>query len=365
MERIKRASLTVARSATILGVSAAAFVAALCAPAKTAPVSYGKQIEPILKAHCYQCHGTESPAAGLNLETQAGILKGGKNGVLFTAGTSKGCLLMKRLTQTGAARMPMGFPALSAKDLKLVSTWIDQGAKFDKAVAKHWAYVAPVKAPLPVVKSKAWVKNPIDAFVLANLEKDGLRPSAPATKEVLLRRVCLDLTGLPPTAEQQKFLTDQRPDAYERLVDSLLDSPAYGERMATPWLDLARYADTNGYEKDLERRIWPYRDWVIHAFNEDMPYDRFTTEQIAGDLVPNADNSDMVATGFNRNTMLNEEGGVDQAEQRWLTLVDRVGTTGSVFLGRHPHVHPVPQPQVRSVQSRRVLQAHGVLPNVR
>jgi hypothetical protein len=197
----------------------------------------------------------------------------------------------------------------------------------------HWAYVAPVKVALPAVKNKAWAKNPIDAFVLANLEKDGLQPSKPASKEVLLRRVCLDLTGLPPTPEQQKFLTDTRPDAYERLVDSLLDSAAYGERMATPWLDLARYADTNGYEKDLERRIWPYRDWVIKAFNEDMPYDKFATEQIAGDLVPQADNSDLIATGFNRNTMLNQEGGVDKAEQRWLTLVDRVGTTGSVFLG--------------------------------
>jgi mono/diheme cytochrome c family protein len=333
MARRKLSFHTGFRSLALVGTSGCAFVVALCAPGKPAPVSYGKQIEPILKAHCYQCHGPESPSAGLQLDTQAGLLKGGRSGVLFVAGHGKTSLLVKRLTQSGAARMPMGFPALSDAQIKLVTTWIDQGAKFDRAVAKHWAYVAPLKSPLPEVKNKPWVKNPIDAFVLSNLEKNGLRPSPPASKEVLLRRVCLDLTGLPPTDEQRKFLTDPRPDAYDRLVDSLLSSPAYGERMATPWLDLARYADTNGYEKDLERRIWPYRDWVISAFNADMPYSQFATEQIAGDLLPEPTNEDLIATGFNRNTMLNQEGGVDEAEQRWLTLVDRVGTTGSVFLG--------------------------------
>ena len=322
------------RLLTLLGASAVPLVLALAAPGKTAPASYANDVAPILKAHCIQCHGADSVSADLRLDSPAGLLKGGRSGPLFVPGNAGQSLLLKRVSQAGPGRMPMGFPALSPAEIKFLSSWINEGAKFDSGVGKHWAYTAPVKSPLPKVKTPAWVANTIDAFVLGQLDKDHLKPSPAASKEILLRRVCLDLTGLPPTLEQQKsFLSDHLTDAYTRLVDSLLDSPAYGERMATPWLDLARYADTNGYEKDVERHVWPFRDWVIGAFNADMPYDKFTIEQLAGDLVPGAVQGDLIATGFNRNTMLNEEGGVDQAEQRWLTLVDRVGTTGSVFLG--------------------------------
>ncbi|HLK14732.1 MAG TPA: DUF1549 domain-containing protein, partial [Fimbriimonadaceae bacterium] len=321
------------RFTVLAAASAAPLLFALSAAGKPTPVVFGTGVAPIFKAHCIQCHGADIASGGLRLDSPAGIQRGGKSGALFAAGHADQSLLMKRLTQSGPARMPMGFPALTTSELAAISGWIKAGAKFDGG-GKHWAYVAPMKAALPKVANKAWVRNPIDAFVLAKLEAEHVKPSQEASKATLLRRVCLDLTGLPPTEEQQKeFFADRRTDAYERLVDLLLASSAYGERMATPWLDLARYADTNGYEKDLERHIWPYRDWVVNAFNADMPYDRFAIEQLAGDLLPNASRSDLIATGFNRNTMLNEEGGVDQAEQRWLTLVDRVGTTGSVFLG--------------------------------
>jgi hypothetical protein len=235
----------------------------------------------------------------------------------------------------GKPRMPIGFAPLSPQQTELIRAWIDQGADWPEGAGeKHWAYINPVRRALPKVKNAAWVRNPIDNFVLARLEKEGLQPSPQASREILIRRVSLDLIGLPPTVEEvDAFLADKSPDAYNKVVDRLLASPHYGERWARPWLDLARYADTNGYEKDDRRSIWPYRDWVINAFNKDMPYDQFTIEQIAGDLLPNATLDQKVATGFNRNTMLNEEGGVDQAEQRWLTNVDRVGTTASVWLG--------------------------------
>ena len=178
------------------------------------------------------------------------------------------------------------------------------------------------------------MRNPIDQFILARLEKEGLQPSHESSREALIRRVSLDLIGLPPTpAEIDAFLADSAPDAYERLVDRLLASPHYGERWARPWLDLARYADSNGYEKDALRTMWKYRDWVITALNDDMPFDRFTIEQIAGDMLPNATTDQLIASGFHRNTLLNQEGGIDVEEARWETLVDRVNTTSTVWLG--------------------------------
>jgi hypothetical protein len=210
---------------------------------------------------------------------------------------------------------------------------VDAGAPA-AASTKHWAYVAPIRPALPSVRSLSGCRNPIDLFVLARLEKAGLKPSAEADRATLIRRVSLDLTGLPPTLDEVKaFEHDQTPGAYERVVDRLLASPAYGERQARIWLDLARYADSNGYEKDAERSMWPYRDWVISAFNQNMPYDQFTIEQIAGDLLPNPTLAQRVATGFNCNVMLNEEGGVDQSEQRWLRLIDMVGTTAQTWMG--------------------------------
>ncbi len=230
--------------------------------------------------------------------------------------------------------MPMGFSPLTPVQIATMKQWIDEGAHVSaNGAGKHWAYIAP-EQHVPKVGPTAWIKNPIDSFVLAKLSSEHLTPSAPAPKATLLRRVYLDLTGLPPSVEDtNRFLADNRPNAYELVVDKLLDSPAYGEHQATPWLDLARYADSTGYEKDLNRTMWPYRDWVIKAFNQDMPFDEFTIEQLAGDLLPNASRDQLIATGFHRNTMFNTEGGVDKGEQRWLTLVDRVATTGSVWLG--------------------------------
>ncbi|HXE53760.1 MAG TPA: DUF1549 and DUF1553 domain-containing protein [Tepidisphaeraceae bacterium] len=198
----------------------------------------------------------------------------------------------------------------------------------------HWSYVRPQRSALPQVKDRSWCRNPIDYFVLARLEKEGLHPAPQADRTTLIRRLSLDLIGLPPTiAETDAFVNDPSSDAYERLVDRLLASPHFGERAALRWLDLARYADSNGYEKDRLRSMWPYRDWVIKAFNADMPFDEFTIKQIAGDLLPNATVEDKIATGFNRNTMLNEEGGVDPEEYRYYANVDRVNTTSTVWLG--------------------------------
>ncbi|HEY8458893.1 MAG TPA: DUF1549 domain-containing protein, partial [Blastocatellia bacterium] len=216
--------------------------------------------------------------------------------------------------------------------------WIDQGAAWpggerEKELPRHWAYVKPVRPPLPQTKNRSWARNPIDHFILARLEKEGLAPSPEAAKETLVRRLYLDLIGLPPSPKEvDQFLADASPDAYERLVDRLLASPHYGERWARPWLDLARYADSNGYERDTPRVMWRYRDWVINALNKDMPFDQFTIEQIAGDMLPGATIDQKIATGFHRNTMLNQEAGVDDEEARWETLVDRVNTTGTVWL---------------------------------
>ena len=190
------------------------------------------------------------------------------------------------------------------------------------------------RAALPIVHNKTWARNPIDNFVLARLEKANLTPAPEADRYTLIRRVSLDLIGIPPTPDEaDAFVRDSRPDAYERLIDRLLASPHYGERWARLWLDLARYADTNGYEKDRPRSMWPYRDWVIHALNADMPFDRFTVAQIAGDMLPNATDADRIATGFHRNTMLNEEGGADPLEYRFHAMTDRVATTGGTWLG--------------------------------
>ena len=192
----------------------------------------------------------------------------------------------------------------------------------------------PRQAPLPAVKQKDWPRNPIDHFILARLEAEGLKPSPPADRAALVRRLYLDLIGFPPTPEEaDAFVNDTAPDAYEKLVDRLLASPHYGERWARRWLDLARYADTNGYEKDRPRSIWPYRDWVIAALNADMPFDQFTVEQLAGDMLPGATLEQRIATGFHRNTMLNEEGGIDPLEFRFHAMTDRVATTGTTWLG--------------------------------
>ena len=288
----------------------------------------------VLHAHCSTCHSGANPPAKLDLSTPAGIAKGGVSGKLIVPGHSKDSLLIHRLMGLdGKEQMPMGFKPLGADSMDALTKWIDSGGKITKP-KEHWAFIVPSRPRLPVVSHPGWCRNEIDRFVLAGLDKEGLRPSPEARKETLIRRASLDLIGLPPTpAQVQEFLGDRSPNAYEKLVDRLLASPHYGERMARPWLDLARYADTNGYEADRSRSMWPYRDWVIKAFNENMSYREFTKDQIAGDMIPNPTTDDKIASGFNCNVMVNEEGGVDQGEQRWLRLCDMAATTAQTWLG--------------------------------
>ena len=312
-------------------------------PAASRVVDFEKDVRPILAKSCVRCHGEKAAKGGLVLDQKDDAFRGGDNGRAFVPGKSAESRLIRYVAGVEDTVMPpenAGKP-LTPEQVGILRAWIDQGAKWPDALSRrggpssnHWAFKPPVRPALPSAKDSPWVRNPIDAFVLARLEKEGLKPSPEADRATLLRRLSLDLIGLPPTiAEQDRFLADKSPDAYEKQVDRLLASPHYGERWARRWLDRARYADTNGYEKDRERSIWPYRDWVIDALNRDMPFDQFTIEQIAGDLLPNASTSQKVATGFHRNTMTNEEGGIDVEEFRFASVVDRVGTTGTVWLG--------------------------------
>src|SRR5215510_217952 len=309
-------------------------------------IDFKRQIEPIFARSCYQCHGAKKAMGQLRLDGKESALKGELSGAAIIPGDSKHSLLVKRILGEGnEARMPMGGAPLKPAEIARIRRWIDEGAGWTKddqsanrnpqsATKQHWAYVKPVRPAMPRVKSRPWVRNPIDAFILARLEKEGLTPSPEADKATLLRRVYLDVIGLPPGAKEvDEFLADTSPDAYEKVVDRLLASEHYGERWARPWLDLARYADSNGYEKDNLRVAWKYRDWVINAFNTDMRFDQFTIEQIAGDMLPNATVDQKIATGFHRNTMVNQEGGIDPEETRFETLIDRVSTTATVWLG--------------------------------
>ncbi len=329
-----------ARPATLLlGISATLpFVGAAFAPQSkpAAPPDFAREVLPILKAHCSSCHAAKSPMAGLVLTTPEGVLKGGVSGKAVVPGNSGKSLLVRRLLGLDdKPRMPMGFKPLPEAKIRLIRAWIDAGAKVKAGKPPvHWAYAAPVRPEPPRVEHSDWVRNPIDRFVLDRLKREGMMPSPEASRETLIRRLSLDLVGLPPTLEEiDAFLEDQSPDAYERAVDRLLASPHYGERQARVWLDLSRYADSDGYEKDLNRVAWKYRDWLIEAFNKNYPYDRFIVEQMAGDLLPNRTLDQWIATGFHRNSMLNLEGGVDQAEATFEVTIDRLGTTGSVFLG--------------------------------
>ncbi len=311
-------------------------------PSPNSSPAFATEIRPILAARCYQCHGPDIQQNGLRLDSLQAILAGSETGKVVVPGSSEKSRLMRRLLALDRPQMPYGGPQLPKDQLDLIRHWIDAGAPGPDSSAplahtapvKHWAYAAPVRPPLPAVKDDAWCRNPIDRFVLARLEQEGLAPSHEADRETLLRRVSLDLIGLPPTIpEIDSFLADKSPNAYEKQVDRLLASPHYGERWARPWLDLARYADTDGYEKDLRRTAWEYRDWVINALNQDMSFKEFTIEQIAGDMLPHPTDAQLIATGFNRNTLLNREGGIDPEEYHWYSLIDRVNTTASVWLG--------------------------------
>ena len=307
-------------------------------------VNYLKDIQPILEKNCYRCHGALVQMSGLRLDSRQGFLAGGTNGQIVTPGKAADSPLYRRVVGiTGLSRMPFGGQPLAPAQIELIRAWIDQGAEMPESAAtyaapepakKHWGFIAPVKPPIPQVSHKAWVRNPIDSFILARLEKEGLSPSPPADRVTLLRRLSLDLVGLPPTAaEVDAFLADKSPNAYEKQVDRLLNSPHYGERWGRIWLDAARYADSDGFEKDKQRRVWFYRDWVINALNRDLPYNQFIIDQIAGDLLPHATQDQIVATGFLRNSMINEEGGIDPEQFRMEAMFDRMDAIGKGILG--------------------------------
>ena len=290
---------------------------------QAAPLDFARDVRPILSQHCFKCHGPDDNArkAKLRLDLPAGLPKAKHDEVIRRIESDDDTEIMP----PPATKKP-----LAASQRAILKQWIKEGAVYQE----HWAFVAPKQPALPKVKQGDWPKSPIDYFVLAKLEAAGLKPSPEADKYTLVRRLYLDLIGIPPTpAEADAFVNDKSSDAYEKLVEKLLRSPHYGERWARRWLDLARYADTNGYEKDRPRTMWLYRDWVINAINDDMPFDRFTIEQLAGDLLPNATLEQRIATGFHRNTMLNEEGGADPLEFRWHAINDRVATTGTVWMG--------------------------------
>jgi mono/diheme cytochrome c family protein len=303
--------------------------------AQSSPVDFARDIRPILEANCFRCHGPERAMASLRLDQTTGLLH------VIKAGNSHDSRLLKRiLGEGGEERMPLASPPLSEASIALIRKWIDAGAATSetstpaRVETQHWAYKAPVRPPLPQTRNQQWARNEIDRFVLARLEKETLNPSSQADRATLLRRLSLDLIGLPPTiAEVDQFLHDQSPNAYEKQVDRLLASPHFGERWGRRWLDAARYADSDGYEKDKQREVWFYRDWVINALNADMPYDRFVIEQIAGDRLPNPTQDQMVATGFLRNSMINEEGGIDPEQFRMEAMFDRIDAIGKSVLG--------------------------------
>lgn len=305
-------------------------------------VDFEKDILPILSAHCHDCHGADLREAGLRLDRRSAALAGGDSGKSIVAGKSAESRLIHYVAGLNPNMvMPPDGDPLSPEQIGLLRAWIDQGAHWPDQLANeggrptHWSYQPIVRPELPQTKNADWVRTPIDVFVLARLEEAGIEPSPEADRYTLIRRLNLDLLGLPPTPEEvDAFVNDPSPNAYETLVDRLLRSPHFGERWGRHWLDKARYADSDGYEKDRPRPdAWRWRDWVIKAVNADMPFDQFTIEQLAGDLLPEADASQILATAFHRQTLTNTEGGVDQEEFRVEAVFDRVETTGTVWLG--------------------------------
>lgn len=304
-------------------------------PPETIP-QFTRDVRPILSRHCFKCHGPDSKTrkAGLRLDIADEAYRPRESGDPAVAPGDPGkSELIRKIFATDEAEImppPETKNRLTETQKQTLKQWILSGGKYEP----HWAFQAPKQVQLPEVNLQSWPRNSIDNFVLSRLEREGLQPSPSADAYTLIKRLYLDLIGILPMPEEIAALNlDATPESYERLVDHLLASPHYGERWARPWLDLARYADTNEYEKDRQRSIWPYRDWVINALNTDMPFDQFTIEQIAGDMLPGATRAQRIATGFHRNTMLNEEGGIDPLEFRFHAVTDRVSTTGKVWLG--------------------------------
>jgi len=319
----------------VVVVTVASF-SVLAADSPPADINYDRQIRPILSNTCFKCHGpdAEERESGLRLDIRDEALKPAESGKrAIVPGKPESSRLIERIFSTDRGEMmppPDSNKTLTDADKDLLRRWIAQGAKY----AEHWSFVVPCRTATPSVKQIGWPKNAIDRFVLARLEAAGLAPSPEADKATLIRRATLDLTGLPPTpAEIDAFLADKRPDAYEALIDRLFESPHHGERLALDWLDAARYADTHGYHIDSGRDMTRWREWVIDAFNRNKPFDAFTIEQLAGDLLPNATLDQKVASGFNRNHMINFEGGAVPDEYHTAYIIDRVNTTGAVWLG--------------------------------
>jgi hypothetical protein len=313
-------------------------------------ISYNFNIRPILSDKCFKCHGPDANKreAALRLdmpESAYRALRDDPSAHALVPGKPGESEVYRRITSDDSSvMMPVpesNLKRLTPYEVALIEKWIRQGAKYEK----HWAFVPPKLSPVPEVKNKTWPKNTIDNFILPKLELKDLSPNPEADKERLLKRVCLDLTGLPPTIEMMdRFQSDKSPDAYNKIVGELLKSPAYGEKMTLHWLDVARYADSHGYQDDNYRSQWPWRDWVIHAFNENLPYDKFVTWQLAGDLMPNSTKEQLLATGFNRNHKITEEGGVIYEEYRINYVTDRTNTFSKGLMGislecAHCHDH--------------------------
>ena len=299
-------------------------------------VRYNRDVRPLLADKCFRCHGPDAASrkGKLRLDRRDDAIAERKGVRAITPGDSNSSELFRRIAHVDDdERMPPvdSGSSLSSQEVSILRAWIDQGATYED----HWSLTAPISPEPPAVQTPGWIRNDIDAFVLARLERENLgAPSPEASRETLIRRLSLDLTGLPPTLDEiDAFLNDRAPNAYERQVDRLLRSPRFGEKMAAPWLDAARFADSNGYFTDLERTMWPWREWVVRAFNDNMPFDQFTIEQLAGDLLPNSTLPQKIATGFNRNHMVNNETGIIADEYRVEYVADRVKTTSTVWLG--------------------------------
>lgn len=295
-------------------------------------IDYNLHVRPIINKNCIVCHGGVKKSSNLSFlfrEEALAVNKSGKRAIV-PGDVSKSELIARITSHDPEVRMPMDHDPLSDADIEVLTKWIEQGAEWKD----HWAFLPPEKTDIPKVRNSDWVENPIDQFILARLENEGIAPSEAADKATLIRRVSLDLTGVPPSIDElNRFLKDDADNAYEKMVDRLLDKPAFGERWTSMWMDLARYADSKGYEADRHREIWKYRDWLIDAFNQDKPFDQFTIEQLAGDLIPNASKDQIIATAFHRNTMNNDEGGTSNEEYRVAAVIDRVNTTWEVWQG--------------------------------
>ena len=300
-----------------------------------ARVSFNNDIRPLLSNHCYRCHGPDENErkAGLRLDSFEGATKDNDGFKALVAGNIEDSELIYRIISEDPDEVmppPKAGKKLSKDQIELIKQWIKEGGSYEK----HWSYQKPERPETPTTKFESFIKNPIDNFILRKLQNHELSPSPEASKEALIRRVSLDLTGLPPTAlEVQNFIDDSSKGAYGNLVDRILDKPTFGEHWARMWLDLARYADSAGYADDPPRIIWAYRDYVIRSFNNNKPFDQFTIEQIAGDLLDNPSQEQLVATAFNRNTQTNNEGGTNDEEYRNVAIVDRVNTTMATWMG--------------------------------